>query len=67
MNVIDWLLIQTPNGATYLQVLIVVMVVFIMVRYFVLPDLKEIPKMLKELQQGDDSDGESKDNTERES
>lgn len=45
MNLLDWLLIETPDGATYLQVLLIFTVLFLLVKHFVLPDLKKIQKI----------------------
>ena len=56
MNLLDWLLIETPEGATYLQVIIIFIVLFVFAKYFVLPDIKDFTKTIKELQQGDDND-----------
>lgn len=56
MNLLDWLLMKTPEGATYLQVMIIFAVLFILVKYFVLPDIKEFQTMIKELRQGEGND-----------
>ena len=56
MYLIDWLLIQTPDGATYLQVLIILGILLFLAKYFVLPELKEFKDIYNELHQGDDID-----------
>lgn len=54
MNLLDWLLIQTPEGATYLQILLIIAILFILAKYFVLPDLKEIQDLYRKLSSDED-------------
>ena len=49
MYLLDWLLIKTPDGATYLQVILIFIVLFLLVKYFVLPELEEIQNIWKSL------------------
>lgn len=54
MYLLDWLLIETPNGATYLQMIITLLIVFLLAKYFVLPDLKEIQDLYRKLSSDED-------------
>lgn len=48
MNVKQWLLIQTPDGATYLQVIILLVLFFLLVKYIARPICKEVTETIKE-------------------
>ena len=40
MNLFDWLLISTPDGATYLQAIIMIILVILTFKAFVIPMIK---------------------------